>query len=206
MAETVRVVAARGEAQVEVERSRFIGIALPLADAAAAEDALRAVRREHPAATHHCFAFRAGEGHERLSDDGEPQGTAGLPLLETLRRAGLDFGLLAVVRYYGGRKLGRPGLYRAYLAAGSAGLQAAAIAERVPGRVCALRVAHRDQPRLLRALAAVGGEVLEVSWGSAVDLRLWVPEGAVGTLQEACDVAGRLREIGEAVHERPWVR
>lgn len=204
MGDIQRAVAGRGERLIEIERSRFIGIALPARSPQQAEDALVAVRAEHPDATHHCCAWRAGPGHERLSDDGEPQGTAGLPLLESLRRQGIDFGLLVVVRYYGGRKLGRPGLYRAYLEVGRDALAAAPLAELVPGREYLLHLQHREHQALLRALLTLSGEVLETSWGSDVAVRFWLPEEAgIGRLQSYYDGAGLAQEIGRIVRERP---
>ena len=125
MAQIETAIAREGGSELVIERSRFLGLALPADTEEAALAALARVRAQHPQATHHCSAWRLGPGQERQSDDGEPQGTAGVPLLETLRRRGVDYGILIVVRYYGGRKLGRPGLLRAYLGAGVAALDAA---------------------------------------------------------------------------------
>lgn len=205
MGEIARALRGRGEREIEVERSRFIGIALPVRTQDDAEAGLRSVREAHPSATHHCFAYRLGPAQERLSDDGEPQGTAGLPLLETLRRRAVDFGLLVVVRYYGGRKLGRPGLYRAYLAAGQEALGAGEIAQLVPGKSYLLRVGHREQQRFLRALSAVDGEMLETEWGEDVAIRFWLPLGdpTLADLVARYDPAGRSQELGMIVRERP---
>ncbi len=94
-------------------RSRFVGCAVRLEEPDV-EGALDRIRQQWPGANHYCSAYRWDPGHERADDNGEPRGTAGLPLLATLQRANLVHALVVVVRYFGGVKLGRPGLYRAY--------------------------------------------------------------------------------------------
>ncbi len=170
------VILSETRTETVVNRSRFIGLARPAGDAAAAEDAMTKIRLAFPDASHHCFAWRAGPGHERLSDDGEPQGTAGAPLLESLRRAKIEFGVVAVVRYYGGRKLGRAGLYRAYLGAARSALTKAELAERIFGHSYRVRLAHQRHPAFLGALGAVQGEVIETAWGEAVEITYWLPD------------------------------
>lgn len=96
-----------------VLRSRFIGCAVRLT-APDVEGALDRIRRQFPGASHYCSGYRWEPGHERADDQGEPRGTAGLPILTALQRANVVHALVVVVRYFGGVKLGRPGLYRAY--------------------------------------------------------------------------------------------
>ncbi|MFS8666053.1 MAG: YigZ family protein, partial [Limnochordales bacterium] len=103
-------------AEIVIKRSRFIGWGSPVETEEAALELLNQIRAEHPQATHHCYAYRVGLGTEtvRFSDDGEPAGTAGLPMLAVLRKQNLDQVLATVVRYFGGIKLGAGGLVRAY--------------------------------------------------------------------------------------------
>ena len=178
-------------AELVIERSRFLGYALGAQTPEEAEAALQSLRAEHPDATHHCYAWRCGPGQERQSDDGEPQSTAGLPLLESLRRHGVDFGLLVVVRYFGGKKLGRPGLYRAYLGAGSQALAQAQIAELVPGERYRIAAAQKERVALLRAIEAVQGEVLSLRYDAQVRIEFWLPQGAFPDLVRRFDAAGR---------------
>ena len=96
-----------------VKKSRFIGCVQPVADRAAALAIVAALRNEHPAAAHVCWALMAG-GQSAANDDGEPGGTAGRPMLEVLRHQQLEGVLATVVRYFGGIKLGAGGLVRAY--------------------------------------------------------------------------------------------
>lgn len=106
-------VAAAASHEELVSGSRFIGYVTEVASVAEALAQLAALRATHPDATHHCWAYRVGEA-QRFSDDGEPGGTAGRPMLEVLLKRGLDHVAAVVVRYYGGRKLGAGGLVRAY--------------------------------------------------------------------------------------------
>lgn len=100
----------------------------PAADAEEARRLLVRVKAEHPAATHHCWAYKFGET-QRFSDDGEPGGTAGRPMLEVLLKRNLDMVAAVVVRYYGGKKLGAGGLVRAYSGAVSKALDQAGVRE-----------------------------------------------------------------------------
>lgn len=96
-----------------VKGSSFIASVTPVQSVDEALTRLNEVRTEHAEATHNCFAYRVGP-EMRFSDDGEPGGTAGRPLLEVLQKRELDFVLAVVTRYYGGTKLGAGGLVRAY--------------------------------------------------------------------------------------------
>ncbi|MDA8346268.1 MAG: YigZ family protein [Thermaerobacter sp.] len=203
MTEIRRAIVEPGRSELVIERSRFLGYALGASAPEDAQAALAAVRREHPDATHHCYAWRCGPGQERQSDDGEPQATAGLPLLESLRRHFVDYGLLVVVRYYGGRKLGRSGLYRAYLSAGAEALQAACVARLVPGVHYGVEVAHQERLNLVKALEAVDGEVLSLTYGAKVHVEFWLPKTSdLSELVQRCDAAGRADRIGCLVRSR----
>lgn len=201
-----RAILGEGQSSLTIERSRFLGFALPAEEPQAAEEALRRIRASHPQASHHCFAYRAGPGQERQSDDGEPQGTGGLPLLETLRRREIDAGLICVVRYYGGRKLGRPGLYRAYLGAGVQALDAAACGRLVPGFCYEAEVAHLERLPLQRAVAEAAGKVLEEAFAEHVRIVFWLPQGKTpDDLLRIAPAAGRavpLREETRAVPDQ----
>lgn len=118
----------RATAEVVIKKSRFIGHLVPVHQVTSAEAALAAVRDEHKAANHHCFAYTVGlDGTpaERFSDDGEPSGTAGRPMLELLRRREVRNTLLVVTRYFGGTLLGANGLVHAYQGASQAAMEAA---------------------------------------------------------------------------------
>jgi len=96
--------------------SKFIGYVFAVNSVTQTQECFKAVKEEHPSATHHCFAWRLGQQGDqfRAYDDGEPSGTAGRPIYDGLRSAGLTNTMVVVVRYYGGTQLGKPGLIQAY--------------------------------------------------------------------------------------------
>ncbi len=104
------------EVELIVSRSRFIGRCFPVQTEEEALARLERVKKLHYDATHNCYAYAVGERGEtaRFSDDGEPGGTAGLPMMEVLKKRGITFCLVAVTRYFGGILLGAGGLVRAY--------------------------------------------------------------------------------------------
>ncbi|MCV6589235.1 MAG: YigZ family protein [Marinobacterium sp.] len=110
--------AAAHEIELEIKRSRFLGLAMPVENTEDAQQQLAVIRAAHPHANHHCWARISGRPDEvRLwdsSDDGEPRGTAGRPMLQILQHSGLGQIQVVVVRYFGGVKLGTGGLVRAY--------------------------------------------------------------------------------------------
>ncbi|SIT09027.1 IMPACT family protein [Alicyclobacillus vulcanalis] len=120
-------VATRFEAEMVEKKSRFLAAAVPVRTESDALAALSEVRARHPGARHHVYAYRMGVQvpHERFSDDGEPSGTAGRPVLEVIRRQGITNVLVIVTRYFGGILLGANGLVRAYTEAAAAVLSGA---------------------------------------------------------------------------------
>ncbi|MCX7792579.1 MAG: YigZ family protein, partial [Chloroflexaceae bacterium] len=109
--------AGRARAELLVLNSRFVATAGPAPDVEAAKAFIAAIRQELPGASHHCYAFLAGHGASviaGMSDDGEPAGTAGRPMLAVLRGSGLGDVVVVVTRYFGGALLGTGGLVRAY--------------------------------------------------------------------------------------------
>ncbi|EME52831.1 YigZ family protein [Amycolatopsis decaplanina] len=116
MADRYLTVAGTGVHEIEIRRSRFLCVLAPVASEEAAREVIAARKKADPAARHHCHAFVLGaDGRtQRSSDDGEPAGTAGIPMLEVLRRRELTDTVAVVTRYFGGVLLGAGGLIRAY--------------------------------------------------------------------------------------------
>lgn len=112
--------------------SKFIGYACPVRNVEEFKDRLNEIKKEHPKATHHCFAYRLGlDGNTfRVSDDGEPSGTAGRPILGQIDSKELVNTLVVVVRYFGGTLLGVPGLINAYKSAAALALQMTPLAQK----------------------------------------------------------------------------
>ena len=129
MSETIerRVPAARISVETVVVNSRFVTTVIPVSSVDDAKAALRTIRLQLPDANHHVYAYRIGHANsvtDGMSDDGEPSGTSGPPVLAVLRGSGLGDILIVVTRYFGGTKLGTGGLVRAYSEAARAGLAA----------------------------------------------------------------------------------
>ncbi len=171
-------------AELEIRKSRFIAHALPVADRDAAMLELRRLREAYPGATHVCWALLAG-GQSGMSDDGEPSGTAGRPILEVLRHHDLDGVLAAVVRYYGGVKLGAGGLVRAYTDAIASALQGAARVERIALAQLAVEVGYPDEARVRRWIEQEGVELVESAYGMSVRLHLRMPATLCDTARDA---------------------
>ena len=109
-----KVPKAASETEFIINKSRFIGRCFPAADEREAVEKLEYVRKLHADATHNCWAYNLRGGIRRFSDDGEPGGTAGMPIMDTLIRSETEDALIVVTRYFGGILLGSGGLVRAY--------------------------------------------------------------------------------------------
>ncbi len=133
MKDTFYTIAAPGTAEFRDRGSKFLAYASPVADEVAALAFVDGLRREHPKANHHCYAYRLGldENNYRANDDGEPSGTAGRPILGRIDSRSLTQVCVVVVRYFGGTLLGTSGLIHAYKSAAELALDAATVAERV---------------------------------------------------------------------------
>lgn len=170
-------VAGPATAEIEVKRSRFLCRVEPVSS----EDEARAVveeeRRRHWDARHHCSAFVLGPAGEvqRSSDDGEPSGTAGAPMLDVLRGRGLSDVVVVVTRWFGGVLLGAGGLVRAYSDAVRAGLDEAGLLERRLLEKFDVAVPHAEAGRLENGLRSRDVAVLGVEYGAQALLHVAVP-------------------------------
>jgi uncharacterized YigZ family protein len=151
-----RMIAVDGEHEIEIRKSRFICSLSRVASEEEAREVIERVRKARWNANHNCSAWRIGDGgrFQRSNDDGEPSGTAGVPMLEVLRRLDLTDVVAVVTRYFGGVMLGAGGLIRAYGGAVSAAIEAIGVVERRPLHVTRLWVSHADAGRIENALRA----------------------------------------------------
>lgn len=181
MQEQYRTVARAGEHETEINRSRFICALAPAATEQDAQDFVARVRREHPTATHNCFAYVIGADAsvQKASDDGEPGGTAGVPMLQMLTRREMRYVVAVVTRYYGGVKLGAGGLIRAYGGAVGEALDAIGTLTRQRFRIATLTVGHQRAGRLENELRATGRTVREVRYAEAVSIEIGLPDAEV---------------------------
>lgn len=194
------------EAEIEIKKSRFIGLAAPVASEDEAKALLTAVRERHAGARHNTYAYRVGLGTavERASDDGEPGGTAGRPLLEILTRREVRNGILIVTRYFGGILLGAGGLLRAYSGAGVAAAEAAGMTRYSERRRLAITVDYPLWGKLEHEFGRRGLTVVGVEYAAQVTARILVPSdgvpGLTATVRDlSAGAAGVVDEGGQFV-------
>ncbi|WP_329617566.1 YigZ family protein [Streptomyces brevispora] len=182
MQEQYRTVARAGVHETEINRSRFICALAPAATEQEAQEFVARVRREHPAASHNCFAYVIGADAsvQKASDDGEPGGTAGVPMLQMLTRREMRYVVAVVTRYYGGVKLGAGGLIRAYGGAVGEALDTVGTLTRQRFRLATVTVDHQRAGRLENELRATGRTVREVRYAESVTIELGLPDADVG--------------------------
>jgi len=172
-------IAAAVQVELDIRKSRFIGVIMPVADRAEATEHIQRMRQQHPDATHVCWALLAG-GQSGMSDDGEPSGTAGRPMLEVLRHHEVDGVLGMVVRYYGGIKLGAGGLVRAYTDAMASAMKLAERVERVRQGQLDLEIDYADEARIRRWLEQKGYPLIDSDHAATVRLRVQMPADELG--------------------------
>lgn len=187
------------EAEIRERGSRFRARIVPVREERGAKAELERIREEEPSATHHCWAWRLGwPAAARSSDAGEPSGTAGAPILRAVEAAGVSDCLLVVSRWFGGTKLGRGGLVRAYGAAARACLERAALVERVETRRVVVELPYERMGGLERLLGSGEVVVREQSFGESVRLELEVASKRLAWL------LAELANLGSAVRATPF--
>lgn len=182
-----------------IRRSRFITTVGRAPDPTDAHAFVARVSGEFDDATHNCWAFVAGPPGSTarigMSDDGEPQGTAGRPMLNALLHGGIGEIVAVVTRYYGGVKLGKGGLGRAYSSGVQSALDSLATVERVVRREFIVTLDYPELDPVLRLMDELGVERLEEDFGAQVRLRVAVPDDRVRRFREG--VAERTAGQGE---------
>lgn len=178
-----------------IHRSRFITAAAHAHDAEAAHTFLARIREEFPDATHHCWAFVAGPPGSTtsigMSDDGEPHGTAGRPMLNALLHGGVGEIVAVTTRYYGGTKLGTGGLSRAYAGGVKLVLDSLPTQEKIERVTLVVTVDYEVVTTLKRLLEEEESLVMEEEYGAEVCYRVAVPRERVEALTET--LAGMTR-------------
>ena len=174
------------EGEIRRKGSRFLARLAPVGGAEAATAAMRRVEREHRDATHHCWAWRLGwPAVERSSDAGEPSGTAGVPILQVLRGSRVSDALLVVTRWYGGTKLGRGGLARAYSEASRQALEAARLVELRTTSRYRLTAPYSSMGAVGRVLGAPGLDVERQTFDEIVRIDLRIEVDRVQAFEQA---------------------
>ncbi|MFK3732952.1 YigZ family protein [Streptomyces sp. NPDC088090] len=181
MQEQYRTLAREGVHETEINRSRFLCALAPVADEREAQEFVARIRREHPTATHNCFAYVLGADAsvQKASDDGEPGGTAGVPMMQMLLRREMRYVAAVVTRYYGGVKLGAGGLIRAYGGVVGEALDALGTITRQRYRLATVTVDHQRAGKLENDLRSTGRAVREVRYAEAVTIEIGLPDADV---------------------------
>ncbi|MED4632186.1 YigZ family protein [Peribacillus frigoritolerans] len=171
-------VAGRGEHEIVIEKSRFISHIARVETEDAAQAFIQEIKKKHKDATHNCSAYMIGEQNQiqKALDDGEPSGTAGVPILEVLKKKELKDTAVVVTRYFGGIKLGAGGLIRAYSKATSEGINATGIVIRKLMRVISTTVDYTWLGKLENELRSSIYQIKEIQYLDQVNILVYVEE------------------------------
>ena len=178
MLKTYRTVEQLGQDEVVIEKSTFIGYAKPVENEEAALAFIQEIKKKHRDATHNVPAYVLGERNEvqRCNDDGEPSGTAGVPVLEVLKKENVRNVAIVVTRYFGGIKLGTGGLVRAYTKGAKIALESAKIITRVLYQTVIVSVDYTLLGSLQNQLKLKQYGIQDIVYEDVVHLHVWVEE------------------------------
>lgn len=165
-----------GEDEFIEKKSRFIGRIWPAETEEEALARIQEMKKKHYDATHNCWAYIIRDGAVRFSDDGEPGGTAGMPMLQVLQREGLYNAVCVVTRYFGGILLGAGGLVRAYTKGAKIAVDAAGKSMKRVWTVLYVPCPYSFYERVRLEVEAFGGIVRKADFGAEVELELLFPE------------------------------
>lgn len=167
-----------GSDEFIINKSRFIGYASPVSTEEEALSFLQKIRTKHRDASHNCYAYTLGKnmGIMRYSDDGEPSGTAGLPMMEVIKKEAVCNCCVVVTRYFGGILLGAGGLLRAYTQGTSVALKSAGIVEMVPTVSVLCEVSYSLWDRVQHHLQSLPVQLVQPEFTTAVSFTLLVRE------------------------------
>lgn len=172
-----------------IQRSRFITYLAAAPSIEAAHEFLSEIRALHPDATHHCWAFLVGvpgsSGKVGMSDDGEPHGTAGRPMLQVLSHCGIGDIAAVVVRYYGGTKLGKGGLVRAYAGGVQAALELLPTKLKINFAKARVLLAYHQVDPFKRLLGSYGCQVVQENYSLDAEFILKIPDDQKELFEEA---------------------
>lgn len=192
----------RFRTEIEVERSRFITTLQEVTSPAEAQAFIAAIKAEFPDANHNCWAYLIGPPGSSdqigLSDDGEPHGVAGRPMLTTLQHSGLGDTALVVSRYFGGIKLGKGGMVKAYTAAAQSALEQLPRSLRIAWLEIRARIDYSLLTPLKLRLPEFEGEILATDYADKISVRLRLPEEQLEAFQAMfADLTAGQGELGQ---------
>lgn len=185
MLEKYRTVYMGREAEIIEKKSRFIATVRPIKSEEEAIAFIESMRKKYWDATHNCFAYVIGERFQvqRCSDDGEPGGTAGKPMLDVLLGEEIHDTIVVVTRYFGGTLLGTGGLVRAYQGAAKAGLHASTVIEKNWGRKLKIGTDYTGLGKIQYILGQRKLSVLDTVYTDKVDIEVLIPIDQIGSVK-----------------------
>jgi len=192
-----------------IKKSRFIAHLYRITDETDAQTKIAAIRAADPKATHHCFGYMLGDDDhiQRMSDDGEPSGTAGVPILEALKLNQIHDALAVVTRYFGGIKLGAGGLIRAYNSTPVEAIKRAGKVQRLLQTKLAVTIDYRNVDALTYYLQQKKITTLDTNYGVKVALMIAVDAETVPTVEAAINnlLSGQVdfKDQGQQYNEVP---
>ena len=197
-----------GEAEFVEKKSRFIGRVWPVDTEEEALAKIQEMKKKHYDATHNCWAYIIRDGAVRFSDDGEPGGTAGMPMLQVLQREGLFNVVCVVTRYFGGILLGAGGLTRAHSKGARDALCAAGYAVMGQWAVVSIPCTYAMLERVKLEVAAQDGTVDDTEYGADIRLTVSLPAERVDALQDRLTElsAGNIAVTVDSAEFRPGPR
>ena len=187
--DSYRIPTGNGASEYVEKRSRFLGLVQPVSSEDEAREIIAACKKQYHDARHNCWAYILHSGQKRYSDDGEPQGTAGQPILNVLEREGVQDVLCVVTRYFGGILLGAGGLCRAYTKAAKDALDDAGISELRPWSVLHLACPYALFERVKLELEKHSGLLRDTDYSAEIAMTVLLPE------PEEAAFAAALREL-----------
>lgn len=175
-----------GEHEIEIQKSRFIAYIDRAETEEEAQEFIQSIKKKHWNANHNCSAYLIGENDliQKANDDGEPSGTAGVPILEVLKKKHLKDTVVVITRYFGGIKLGAGGLIRAYGKATSEGLAATGIVERKLMRIVHTTVDYTWLGKIENELRSSVYQLKEIHYLDKVEIETFVEEAQTETFKE----------------------
>ena len=185
-------------ADLEIKKSQFIAFGFSVTTRDAAMFHVEQLRLEFPDARHHCWAYIIGDPNNTTSagfdDDGEPNGTAGRPILNVLQHKAIGNAIIIVVRYFGGIKLGAGGLTRAYAASAQLAVDEMQLVEFVPKSTLMIKTDFANEAQCRYIAAQLGGEIGEVNYSQTVQLPITIADEHIAELQENLAIYGKVIE------------
>ncbi len=177
--------------------SRFIALAYPVETEEEVKAIVAGLRKEYHDARHHCYAYRLGYKADvyRASDDGEPSGSAGRPILGQIDSLGLSDVLVVVVRYFGGIKLGIPGLIRAYKTSTADALSQAQVVEKIAGQRFRIRFGYLAMNDVMKVLKEMDLPPSAQEFGEDCSLQVRVRLTAVDSFKERLKTVSSIEEV-----------